>query len=202
MKPDDLNYRHLMYFWAVAKEGSITRAAERLSLSVQTISTQLTLLERQLGQALFAPAGPLADPDRGRSHRAGAMPSRFSRSAASSVRRWPRTCTDRPRFSVGVTDAIPKLISFRLLESLLQPPLELRLECIEGEFEHLLGELALNRLDLVVADRSAPQRVNLKLDSHLLGNVGIALFGRVAARPIRARISPTPRRCAPAAPGA
>ena len=57
MKPDDLNYRHLLYFWAVAKEGSITRAAERLGLSVQTISTQLGQLERQLGQALLMPQG-------------------------------------------------------------------------------------------------------------------------------------------------
>ena len=57
MTPDDLNYRHLLYFWAVAKEGSITRAGERLGLSVQTISTQLGQLERQLGQALLAPQG-------------------------------------------------------------------------------------------------------------------------------------------------
>ena len=57
MKPDDLNYRHLLYFWAVAKEGSITRAGERLGLSVQAISTQLSQLERQLGQALLAPQG-------------------------------------------------------------------------------------------------------------------------------------------------
>ncbi len=57
MKPDDLNFRHLLYFWAVAKEGSITRAAERLGLSVQAISTQLGQLERQLGQALLAPRG-------------------------------------------------------------------------------------------------------------------------------------------------
>jgi LysR family transcriptional activator of nhaA len=69
------------------------------------------------------------------------------------------------------------LITFRLLEGVLRPPLAVRIECIEGEFEYLLGELALNRLDLVIADRSAPQRANLKLHSHLLGNVNIALFG-------------------------
>ena len=57
MNPDELNFRHLLYFWAVAKEGSITRAAERLNLSAQAISTQLGMLERQLGQALFAPQG-------------------------------------------------------------------------------------------------------------------------------------------------
>lgn len=181
MKPDDLNYRHLLYFWAVAKEGSITRAAERLGLSVQTISTQLSQLERQLGQALFAPQGrSLVLTEGGRTAMIYAeqifqIGGKLRQALAESVH-------TRPRFSVGITDAVPKLISFRLLESALQPPLKLRLECIEGEFEHLLGELALNRLDLVVADRSAPQRANLKLDSHLLGNVGISLFGSAALR--------------------
>lgn len=176
MRPDDLNYRHLLYFWAVAKEGSITRAAERLGLSVQTISTQIGLLERQLGQALFAPQGrSLVLTEAGRTalihaeqiFQAG---ERLRQALAEGVRA-------RPRFCVGVTEAVPKLIAFRLLESVLRPPLAMRLECIEGEFEHLLGELALNRLDMVVADRSAPQRANLKLHSHLLGNVGISLFG-------------------------
>jgi LysR family transcriptional activator of nhaA len=176
MKPDDLNYRHLLYFWAVAKEGSITRAAERLDLSVQTISTQLSLLERQLGQALFAPQGrSLMLTDAGRTALVYAeqifhIGEKLRQSLAENVH-------TRPKFSVGVTDAVPKLVAFRLLESVLHPPLTVRLECIEGEFEHLLGELALNRLDLVVADRSAPQRANLKLHSHLLGNVGISLFG-------------------------
>jgi len=176
MKPDDLNYRHLLYFWAVAKEGSITRAAERLGLSVQTISTQLGQLERQLGQALFAPQGrSLMLTEAGRTALVHAEQI-FQTGEKLRQALAERTHT-RPKFSVGVTDAVPKLVAFRLLESVLRPPLAVRLECIEGEFEHLLGELALNRLDLVVADRSAPQRANLKLHSHLLGNFGISLFG-------------------------
>lgn len=178
MKPEDLNYRHLLYFWAVAKEGSITRAAERLGLSAQTISTQLGQLERQLGQALFAPRGrSLVLTDAGRTALVHAdqifeIGGKLRQALAESGHA-------RPRFSVGVTEAVPKLITFRLLESVLQPPLSVRLECIEGEFEHLLGELALKRLDLVVADRSAPQGANFKLHSHLLGNLGISLFGGV-----------------------
>lgn len=177
MRPDDLNYRHLLYFWAVAKEGSITRAAERLGLSVQTISTQLGQLERQLGQALFAPQGrSLILTEAGRTALTYAeqifqIGENLRQALAENAH------AARPKFSVGVTDAVPKLISFRLLESVLRPPLTVRLECIEGEFEHLLGELVLNRLDLVIADRSSPQRANLKLHSHLLGNVGISLFG-------------------------
>lgn len=176
MRPDDLNYRHLLYFWAVAKEGSITRAAERLELSVQAISTQLGQLERQLGQALFAPQGrSLTLTEAGRT--ALAYADQIFQTGEKLRQALAESTQTRPKFSVGVTDAVPKLIAFRLLESVLRPPLACRLECIEGEFERLLGELALNRLDLVVADRSAPQRANLKLHSHLLGNVGVSLFG-------------------------
>jgi len=176
MRPDDLNYRHLLYFWAVAKEGSITRAAERLELSVQTISTQLGQLERQLGQALFAPLGrSLMLTEAGRTALVHAEQIfQIGEKLRQALAEYAHT---RPRFAVGVTDAVPKLIAYRLLESVLRPPLAVRLECIEGGFEHLLGELALNRLDLVIADRSAPQRANLKLHSHLLCIVDISLFG-------------------------
>ena len=175
MTPNDLNYRHLLYFWAVAKEGSITRAAERLGLSVQTISTQLGQLERQIGQALLAPQGrSLVLTEAGRTALV------FAEQIFQLGEKLRQALADnqaaRPRFAVGVTDAVPKLVAFRLLENVLRPPLSVRLECIEGDFENLLGELALNRLDLVVADRSAPQRANFKLHSHLLAKVGIDLY--------------------------
>jgi LysR family transcriptional activator of nhaA len=179
MTPDDLNYRHLLYFWAVAKEGSITRAAERLGLSVQTISTQLGQLERQLGQALLMPQGrSLALTEAGRIALAHAeqifqLGERLRQHLAEAG-------NARSRFAVGVTEAVPKLATFRLLENLLRPPLSVRLECVEGGFDDLLGDLALNRLDLVIADRTAPQRANLKLHSQLLGVAPIALYGTKA----------------------
>jgi len=40
-----INYKHLHYFWAVAREGGVARASERLHLTPQTISGQLSLLE-------------------------------------------------------------------------------------------------------------------------------------------------------------
>ena len=57
MKTTGFNYRHLYFFWVVAKEGGVTRAAERLGLAVQTISTQLALLEKELGKSLLQPQG-------------------------------------------------------------------------------------------------------------------------------------------------
>ena len=52
-----LNYHHLHYFWAVAKEGNLTRAAARLHVSQSALSTQIKQLEEQLGQALFERQG-------------------------------------------------------------------------------------------------------------------------------------------------
>lgn len=176
MTPSDLNFRHLLYFWAVAKEGSITRAAERLNLSVQTVSTQLGLLETQLGHALFVPQGrSLALTDAGRIALAHAdqifqLGDKLRHALAESR-------NPRPRLAVGLTDTVPKVVAFRLLQGVMRPPLELRLECSEGHFEYLLGELALNRLDLMLADQPAPQRANLKLQSQLLGDAEIELFG-------------------------
>lgn len=176
MHPDDLNYRHLLYFWAVAKEGSITRAAARLGLSVQAISTQLGQLERQLGQSLLAPQGrSLALTE------AGTTVLNYAEQIFQLGEKLRQAVAERgnirPRLAVGITDTVPKLVSFRLLEATLRAPLAVRIECIEGGFDHLLGELALNRLDVVIADRSAPQRANLKFHSHLLGKVGMAWYG-------------------------
>lgn len=179
MTPEDLNYRHLLYFWTVAKEGSITRAGQRLGLSVQTISTQLRQLESQLGHALLAPQGrSLVLTDTGR------IALEYAEQIfqlGGKLRHALVECpTNRPRFAVGVTDAVPKLVTFRLLEIVMQPPLSVRLECSEGNFESLLAELALNRLDLVIADQSAPHSSNLKLNSHFLIKVEIALYASTA----------------------
>lgn len=179
MHPDDLNYRHLLYFWMVAKEGSITRAAERMGLSVQTISTQLGQLERQLGYSLLAPQGrsiTLTDAGRtalGYAEQIFHLGEQLRHGLANRE-------SARPRLAIGVTDAVPKLVAFRLLEGVMRPPHAVRLECLEGDFDNLLGELALNHLDLVVADRSAPQLANLKLHSHLLGTAGVSLYATSA----------------------
>ena len=176
MKPDDLNFRHLLYFWAVAKEGSITRAADRLGLSVQTISTQLGQLERQLGQALLAPQGrSLKLTEAGRT--ALGYAEQIFHIGDKLRQAIAEPGATRPRLAVGITDAVPKLVAFRILEPALRPPLSVRLECIEGDFDNLLAELALNRLDLVIADRSAPQQANLRWHSQPLAQADVGIFG-------------------------
>lgn len=177
MTPSDLNFRHLLYFWAVAKEGSITRAAERFGLSVQTLSTQIAQLERQLGQALFAPQGRgLIPTEAGRA--ALAYADQIFQLGTQLREALTETGADpRRRFVVGLTDAVPKLVAFHLLEATLKPPNESRLVCHEGSLDALVAELALHRIDLVLADRPVAPTANLKVYSHPLGAWDMDLYG-------------------------
>lgn len=163
------NYRHLHYFWVVAKEGSMTKAANRLNIAVQTVSTQVHELEKDLGHLLFKPAGRgLALTDAGFAAMKLAdqifqigekLPSIVSGSAA----------TPRNRLALGVADGLPKLVSKELLDGVIHEQ-QIQLVCHEGEFEDLLADLALHRLDLVFADRPAPVNKNMSLYSQELGH--------------------------------
>ena len=176
MHPNDLNFRHLLYFWAVAREGSITRAAETLGLSVQAISTQLSQLEAQLGQVLLVPRGRGLTPSESGRLVLGYAEQIFQlgtelKDALATAQ------TPQRRLAVGLTDAIPKLVAFRLLEVTLHPPIDCRLSCREGELDDLITDLALHRLDLVLSHRPVAPSANLKVYSHSLGSLSMALYG-------------------------
>lgn len=162
-----LNYRHLYYFWVVAKEGGFARAAERLDMAVQTISAQVRELEKTLGHQLLKPAGRgVAMTDAGEAAFARAeeifqlgqlIPDEVREAAGGKV----------ARLSVGLSDGLSKLAAHALLAPVLATPM-LRLLCHEGEFEQLLGELAMHHLDLVLAGQPAPHNPNLRLTSERL----------------------------------
>lgn len=171
-----LNFKHLHYFWVVAQEGSITRAAERLGVAVQTISGQLSLLERQLGKALFNSQGRgLVLSDAGRVA-LGFADQIFQLGDAliDAVEHSDSESTLRLR--AGISDGIPKLLAYRLLSTVTDMPGDVRLICDEGEFEALLADLALHRLDVVLTDRPAPVGGNLKVFSTRLGEFATGLF--------------------------
>ncbi len=169
------SYRHLYYFWVVAKAGGLTRGAERLGMAVQTVSSQVRELERALGHALFKPAGRglvLTD--------AGLAAMQQAEQIFQLGERLPDTVRaavlrSGTRLAVGISDGLPKLAVRRLLMPALDAP-ELRLLCHEDEFERLLAELALHKLDVVLADRPAPPNPNLKLYSHALGTSTLAWY--------------------------
>ncbi|PKO88344.1 MAG: LysR family transcriptional regulator [Betaproteobacteria bacterium HGW-Betaproteobacteria-10] len=171
-----LNYKHLHYFWVVAQEGSITRAAERLGVAVQTISGQLSLLERQLGKALFNSQGRgIVLSEAGRSA-LGYADQIFQLGDALVEAVQTSDSESTLRLRAGISDGIPKLLAYRLLSSVTNMPVEIRLICDEGEFETLLADLALHRLDVVLTDRAAPVGGNLKVFSKRLGDFENGLF--------------------------
>ena len=177
MKTTGLNFRHLYYFWVVAKEGSITRAAERLDVAIQTISAQLGLLERSIGKSLLAPQGRrlvLAEAGRialGYADQIFLLGEQMQEALMSSD-------IDRAmRLTVGISDSVPKLISSRLLEATLSLPEPVKLVCYEDNFESLLGDLSVHKLDVVLTDRPVPSGTTLRVFSHLLGESEVMLFG-------------------------
>ena len=175
-----INYKHLHYFWVVAKEGSITRAAERLGVAVQTISGQLSLLERQLGKALFNSQGRgLVLSDAGRKA-LGYADQIFQLGEQLEDALLHSDSETTLRLRAGISDGIPKLLAYRLLSLVTAMPGDVRLICDEGEFENLLAELALHRLDVVLTDRAAPIGGNLKVFSSRLGEFPTALFAAPA----------------------
>jgi LysR family transcriptional regulator, transcriptional activator of nhaA len=169
------NYRHLYYFWVVAKEGGMSRAAARLDMAVQTVSTQVRELERALGHALFKPAG------RGLAlTEAGIAALRQADQIFQLGEQLPellREAVSTPglRLAVGISDGMPKLVVRRLLQPVLPEP-NLRLLCHEDDFDGLLADLALHRLDVVLADRAAPSHPNLKVYSHALGSSALSWY--------------------------
>lgn len=171
-----LNYKHLHYFWVVAQEGSITRAAERLDVAVQTISGQLSLLEKQLGKALFNSQGRgLVLSEAGRL--ALGYADQIFQLGDSLVAALQNDDSDSTlRLRAGITDGIPKLLAYQLLSTVTSMPNETRLICDEGEFEDLLADLALHRLDVVLTDRPAPVGGNLKVFSTPLGDFATGLY--------------------------
>ena len=170
------SYRHLYYFWVVGKEGGIARAAARLGMAVQTVSTQVRELERSLGYGLLKPAGRglvLTE--------AGAAAMRQAEQIFALGEQLPafvRDAVSAPsvRLAVGISDGLPKLVVRSLMQPVMDAP-HLRLLCHEGEIEDLLADLALHRLDIVLADRLAPANPNVRVYSHPLGSSSIAWYG-------------------------
>jgi len=177
MKSAGINFRHLYYFWVVAKEGSITRAAERLDVAVQTISAQLNLLEQSIGKALLAPQGRrLVLTEAGRVA-LGYADQIFLLGEQMQEVLSETDVGQTMRLTVGVSDSMPKLIASRLLEVALRLPQKVKLVCHEDDFESLLGDLSVHKLDVVLTDRPVPSGTTLRVFSHLLGESAVTLFG-------------------------
>ena len=171
-----VNYKHLHYFWAVAREGGVARASERLHLTPQTISGQLSLLEEDLGVALFTRVGRNLEITE-----TGRLVLSYANeifSLGGELEEVMHQLPDgRPQlFRVGVVDVLPKSIAHRILQPALQMPESVRMICHEASLDTLLAELAVHRLDLVLADRPIPSTVSIRGFSHKLGECAVSFF--------------------------
>lgn len=173
-----LNYHHLLYFWVVAREGSIARASETLRLAQPTISGQIHALEDALGEKLFHRAGRnLALTEVGRLVY-GYAEDIFSlgREMMDVLRGRP---TGRPmRLVVGVADVVPKLIAFRLIQPALRMKEPVQIVCHENRSEHLFAELAKHAIDVVITDAPLQAGMRLRAYNHLLGECPASVFAR------------------------
>ncbi|EAT12587.1 transcriptional activator NhaR [Bermanella marisrubri] len=170
-----INFKHLHYFWVVAKQGGIMRASEALHITPQTISGQIRLLEEQLGESLFEKSGRnLEITDTGRTVLSYADDI-FS--LGYELEETVKNTANRTQtLKVGIADVIPKSIAYRLIQPALKSDGSIRLVCKENSLETLLGELALHKLDIVIADGPIPQRLGVKGYSHALGDCGITFL--------------------------
>lgn len=181
-----LNYKHLHYFWMVAKSGSIARASEQLHLTPQTISGQLTLFEEMQGETLFRKQGRNLELTE-----AGRLVLSYAEDIFALGRELEEVLHHRPtartvQLRVGVSDAVPKTVAYQLLEPAMTLPQTLRINCREGKLELLLAELAMHKLDVVLSDSPMPVTANVRGYSHLLAESGISFF---ATRDLRASLS-------------
>ncbi|TQK05912.1 LysR family transcriptional regulator [Herbaspirillum sp. SJZ130] len=175
-KMPSLNYKHLHYFWTVAKTGSVARAGERLHLTAQTISGQLTLFEENIGYKLFNRVGRRLElNDEGR------MVFDYAERIFTVGEELEEALRFRPggralQLRVGVADAVPKAIAYLLLETALSMEEPIRIVCREGKLDALLAELAIHRLDIIIADSPMPANVDVRGYHHLLGECDTSFF--------------------------
>jgi LysR family transcriptional activator of nhaA len=186
-----INYKHLRYFWAVAREGGVTRASEKLHLTPQTISGQLSLLEEHLDVLLFNRVGrnlELTETGRVVLSYADEIFS-LGGELEEMIYQSPK---GRPQlFRVGVIDALPKSIAHRILAPALQMTEIVRMICRQASLDTLLAELSVHRLDLVLADRPIPPTISTRGYSHKLGECGLSFFASNKLKKKLARDFPT-----------
>ena len=175
-----LNYHHLLYFWTVVREGGVSRAAEKLRLSQPTVSAQVRLLEASIGERLFQRQGrTLVLTDVGR------LVFRYADELFGIGRELVETLRGRPagrplQLTVGVANAVPKLVVYRLLQPAAAGKDPAHLVCREDNAEPLLAQLATHALDVVISDAPAPPHVRVRVYNHLLGESDTAFFAPAA----------------------
>ena len=171
--PEFLNYHHLRYFWTVAREGSLRRAAEKLHVSQPSICTQIQLLETALGEDLFRPSGRSSVLTEFGQIIFGYAEEIFTL-GGEVLRAAKQAPTSRSlRLHAGIVDSFPKLMSFDILRPIFEHDPPIRLTCHEGKLAELLAQLTTHRVDVVLSDEPASPSQSGRVFNHLLGTSDI-----------------------------
>lgn len=171
-----LNYQHLFYFWHVAKAGSVTVAARHLRLAQPTVSAQLKAFEQVLGEKLFERHG------RGiKLTETGHLAVRYADQIFGLGQELIDTLDGKSapisrELKIGISDVVPKILAFKLIEPAFERPDETVVICSEDKTERLLADLALGEIDLVVADRPIPPSVKVKAYNHFIGESPVSFL--------------------------
>ena len=175
-----INFKHLRYFWTVAKSGSIVRASSQLHVTPQSISSQLAELEEALGTGLFRRVGRgLEMTDIARRIVSYAEEIFGLEEELLAVVRDQGSRTALP-FRIGIADSVPKSLTYRVVEPALHMEEAVRLFCKEGRLVSLLADLSVHRLDMVIADRAMPADLKVRAYNHVLGSSDVTVFGAEA----------------------
>lgn len=172
-----VNYHHMLYFWLVAREGSLARASAELRLAQSTVSKQIHQFEDVLGQKLFAKSGRSLVLTEG-----GRLVFRYADEIFGLGREMLDTLRDRPvgkplRITIGIADVVPKLVAERVIAPVLGLAEPVHLVCREDAADRLLAALALHELDVILTDAPANPNVKVRAFSHMLGESDIGFFG-------------------------
>lgn len=174
--PNVLNYKQLYYFWSVAKAGSITRAAEQLHLTPQTLSGQIGKLESSLKTDLFRRAGRRLELTAAGKSALAHADEIFQIGGELEALLHNRCGSNELPFRVGLANVVPKSIAYRLLAPATRLSKPVRLICHEDKLERLFAELSVHQLDLVISDRPLPAGLGVKGYTHSLGCSTIAFL--------------------------
>ncbi|MBL8959521.1 MAG: LysR family transcriptional regulator, partial [Gemmatimonadetes bacterium] len=175
-----LNYHHLLYFWTVARTGSVTKACVELNLTQPAVSAQIRMLERALGEKLFMKRGRnLVLTDIGRvvyryADEIFVLGREMQETLAGKISGQPQ------RLVVGVADQVPKTIVYKLLEPTLHGADAIRLTVREDGLERLLADLSMHSVDLVISDAPIGGTTRIKAFNHVLGETDVSIYGSPA----------------------
>ena len=171
-----LNFNHLRYFYAVAKEGSVSKAAESLHVTPQTVSGQLATFEEYIGAPLFERHGKRLE-----TNSLGQITLRYADDIFNLGYELSRTLASNDidrvaNFNIGIVDAIPKMMIFEMLNDCFDLDSRFILECHAGDLPSLLADLSINKLDMVISDQPLPTGVSVRAVNHYLGESGVTFF--------------------------